>query len=185
MCHKHKKRKQQVCSLCFWRIAIVRTGGLLGELAVGAVISGSLALLAGCRAHADRCRRPGLGAGRRGTGPATAARTWGYLRAEALGAAAQAAVLLAVGVFVLVQGVRRLFEPPEVTSGLMLVFGVVGLVGNLVELAILARSRGANLNMRAAFLEVVNDALGSVAVLVAASSSPLPGGCVPTPSPRW
>jgi cobalt-zinc-cadmium efflux system protein len=51
----------------------------------------------------------------------------------------------------------------------MLVFGVVGLVGNLVGLAILAGGRGANLNMRAAFLEVVNDALGSVAVLAAAA----------------
>ena len=50
----------------------------------------------------------------------------------------------------------------------MLVFGVVGLAGNLASLAVLARGRGSNLNVRAAFLEVVNDALGSVAVLVAA-----------------
>jgi cobalt-zinc-cadmium efflux system protein len=70
---------------------------------------------------------------------------------------------------VLAEGVRRLFEPPEVTSGVMLVFGVVGLVGNLLGLAILSGGRGASLNMRAAFLEVVNDALGSVAVLAAAA----------------
>ena len=80
----------------------------------------------------------------------------------------QAGVLLAVGVYVLVEGVRRLVSPPEVTSEAMLVFGAIGLVGNLVGMAILATSRGDNLNMRAAFLEVVNDALGSVAVLVAA-----------------
>jgi cobalt-zinc-cadmium efflux system protein len=59
-------------------------------------------------------------------------------------------------------------SPPEVTSGVMVVFGAVGLIGNLVGLAVLASDRGANLNMRAAFIEVVNDALGSVAVLVAA-----------------
>ena len=45
---------------------------------------------------------------------------------------------------------------------------MVGLAGNLLAIAILARSREANLNLRAAFLEVVNDALGSVAVIVAA-----------------
>jgi cobalt-zinc-cadmium efflux system protein len=101
--------------------------------------------------------------------PATDERTWGYRRAEVLGAAAQAAVLLAVGVFILVEGVQRLFSPPEVTPGVMVVFGVVGLVGNLVGLALLAGGRGDDLNMRAAFLEVVNDALGSVAVLVAAA----------------
>jgi cobalt-zinc-cadmium efflux system protein len=77
--------------------------------------------------------------------------------------------LLAVGAFVLIEGVKRLFEPPEVASGLMIVFGIVGLIGNLIGLLILASGRSANLNMRAAFLEVVNDALGSVAVLAAAA----------------
>jgi cobalt-zinc-cadmium efflux system protein len=101
--------------------------------------------------------------------PATDQRTWGFRRAEVLAAAAQAAVLLAVGIFVLAEAVKRLFSPPEVTAGLMLVFGVIGLVGNIVGIAVLARGRTANLNMRAAFLEVVNDALGSVAVMVAAA----------------
>jgi cobalt-zinc-cadmium efflux system protein len=100
--------------------------------------------------------------------PATSRRTWGYVRAEVLAATAQAAVLLAVGVFVLVEGVRRLLEPPAVSSGPMLVFGAVGLAGNLVSMAVLLGGRRASLNTRAAFLEVANDALGSVAVLVAA-----------------
>jgi cobalt-zinc-cadmium efflux system protein len=100
--------------------------------------------------------------------PETAARTWGYRRAEVLAATVQAAVLLAVGVFVLVEGVRRLVEPVQVASTAMVVFGGVGLLGNLISMAVLTGRRGSNLNMRAAFLEVVNDALGSVAVLVAA-----------------
>jgi cobalt-zinc-cadmium efflux system protein len=100
--------------------------------------------------------------------PATQARTWGYQRAEVLAAAAQAAVLLAVGGFVLYEGVRRLIEPPEVAAGAMLVFGVVGLIGNAVSILLLTRISGGNLNTRAALLEVINDALGSVAVLVAA-----------------
>jgi cobalt-zinc-cadmium efflux system protein len=82
-----------------------------------------------------------------------------------LAAAAQAAVLLAVGGFVLVEGVRRLLEPPAVTSGTMIWFGAVGLVGNAVGLLVLAGSRDHNLNLRAAFLEVLNDALGSAAVV--------------------
>ena len=73
-----------------------------------------------------------------------------------------------MGVFVLVEGVQRLFSPPEVAPTAMLVFGLVGLVGNLVGLALLSGARADNMNMRAAFLEVANDALGSVAVLVAA-----------------
>jgi cobalt-zinc-cadmium efflux system protein len=85
-----------------------------------------------------------------------------------LAATLQAAILLAVGVLVLVEGVRRLVEPPEVAGTAMLVFGAIGLAGNLVGIGLLLRSRHSNLNMRAAFLEVVNDALGSLAVLVAA-----------------
>lgn len=137
---------------------------------VGAVLSGSLALLADA-AHmlTDVAGLTlGLVAAALARRPPTAARTWGYRRAEILGAAAQAALLLAVGLYVLVEGVQRLFSPPEVASTAMVVFGVVGLVGNLVGLAVLSGGRSDNMNMRAAFLEVVNDALGSVAVLVAA-----------------
>jgi len=147
------------------------TLGVLVIEVVGAFLSGSLALLAdaGHMLTDVAGLTLGLVAAALARRPATDERTWGYRRAEVLGAAAQAAVLLAVGVFILVEGVQRLFSPPEVTPGVMVVFGVVGLVGNLVGLALLAGGRGDDLNMRAAFLEVVNDALGSVAVLVAAA----------------
>ena len=100
--------------------------------------------------------------------PPTPERTWGYRRAEVLAAGAQAAVLLSVGLYAFVEGVRRLFEPPEVTANSLLLFGIIGLVGNITSMLILSSGRGANLNMRAAFLEVVNDALGSVAVIISA-----------------
>ena len=100
--------------------------------------------------------------------PPTPERTWGYRRAEVLAAGAQSAVLLGVGVYAFIEGGRRLFEPPDVTAGGLLAFGIVGLLGNLVSMLVLNSGRGANLNMRAAFLEVVNDALGSVAVIVSA-----------------
>ncbi|OFE17687.1 cation transporter [Humibacillus sp. DSM 29435] len=144
---------------------------------VGAVVSGSLALLAdaGHMLTDVAGLTLGLVAAVLSRRPATEQRTWGYRRAEVLGAAAQAAVLLAVGIFILIEGVRRLFDPPEVVPGVMVVFGVVGLVGNIVGLLVLAGGRGDNLNMRAAFLEVVNDALGSVAVLVSAGVIALTG----------
>ena len=150
-------------------VLLVTVVVLLAEV-VGAVVSGSLALLADAGHMLTDVAGLTLGvvAAVLSRRPTTQARTWGFRRAEVLGAAAQAAVLLAVGVFVLVEAFRRLFAPPEVASGPMLAFGLVGLAGNLVGLAVLASSRHANLNTRAAFLEVLNDALGSVAVIVAA-----------------
>ena len=105
----------------------------------------------------------------------TADRTWGYLRAEVLAAAAQAGVLLAVGGFVLVEAIRRLVEPAPVTPAAMIWFGVVALVGNAAGLAVLSGSREHNLNLRAAFLEVASDALGAVAVVVAGVAIRLTG----------
>ncbi|MEC5181741.1 cation diffusion facilitator family transporter [Arthrobacter sp. CG_A4] len=100
--------------------------------------------------------------------PATPKRTWGYKRAEIVTAAGQAALLLGVCGFVIVEGIRRLFEPPEVGGDAMLWFGIIGLAGNVVGLIVIASGRNHNFNMKAAFLEVLNDALGSVAVIVAA-----------------
>lgn len=151
-------------------IAFGITASILIAEIVGAAITGSLALLVDA-AHmltdagglavalfaASLIRRP-----------ATAQRTWGYGRAEVIAAAAQAGVLLAVGIFVLVEAVTRLFSPPEIASSQLLFFGIVGLLGNVASILVLVTSRKANLNLRAAFLEVVNDALGSVAVIVAA-----------------
>jgi cobalt-zinc-cadmium efflux system protein len=101
--------------------------------------------------------------------PPTNARTWGFRRAEVLAAAAQASILLLVGVFVLWGAVARLIHPPVVEERTMLLFALLALVGNIAAVAVLVGQRGSNLNMRAAFLEVVNDALGSVAVLIAAA----------------
>ena len=155
------------------RLAVVLaiTIGVLVIEVIGALISGSLALLADAGHMLTDVAGLTLGllAAVLSRRPATDARTWGYRRAEVLAAAAQAAVLLAVGIFILVEGVRRLFDPPQVTPTVMVVSGAIGLVGNIVGLAILASARGDNLNMKAAFLEVANDALGSVAVLSAAA----------------
>lgn len=100
--------------------------------------------------------------------PTTSSRTWGFRRAEVLAAAGQALVLLGVGVYVVVEAVQRFVSPPELPSTELLVFGVIGLVGNLAAIAVLVSARSESFAMRGAFLEVLNDALGSVAVIVAA-----------------
>lgn len=151
-------------------IALGITSVVLIAEVVGAIITGSLALLVDA-AHmltdAGGLTIALIAATLVGR-PTTAKRTWGFARSEVLGATAQAAVLLAVGIFVVVEAVQRLINPPEIAGGQLVVFGVIGLLGNVASIVILAGHRGTNLNMRAAFLEVVNDALGSVAVIVAA-----------------
>ena len=96
--------------------------------------------------------------------------TWGWARSEVLAAALQAGMLLIISVMVAWEAAWRLASPPKVEAGPMLLVGVIGLLANVVSLAILAGGRDANLNMKAAFLEVANDALGSLAVILAAGA---------------
>ena len=137
---------------------------------VGAAVTGSLALFVDAAHMITDVIGLGmaLAAATLAHLPPTMRLTWGARRAEVLGALAQAALLLGVGIFALVEGVKRLLTPPELASGSLLVFGVIGLVANVVGLIVLLGGRRANLNMRAAFLEVLNDALGSIGVIVSA-----------------
>src|SRR5690625_1865868 len=151
-------------------IAFGITGFIVVVQLVGTVVTGSLALLTDT-VHAIT-DAPGLLvaliAATLMLKPPTRKRTWGLRRDEGIAALRQATVLLAMGVYAAIEGVRRLVDPPEVPPIELLVFGVLGLAANILALTVLASSRGANFNMRAAFLEVLNDALGSLGVIVAA-----------------
>ncbi|MDO5726328.1 MAG: cation diffusion facilitator family transporter [Bowdeniella nasicola] len=148
----------------------------LSEL-IGAFITGSLALLAdaGHMLVDSSGLIIALFASHLMRKPRSDTHTWGYARAEVLAAALQSGMLLLITIMVSIEAIKRLFAPAEVVGSLMLIFGVIGLVGNLISLGVLASSRRANLNMRAAFLEVANDALGSIAVIAAAGLAWLSG----------
>jgi cobalt-zinc-cadmium efflux system protein len=162
--HHHGTNRRRLV-LAFGLTALV----LVLEI-IMALLTGSLALLVDA-AHM-LTDTAGLGIALFATSlmarPTTEQRTWGFARVEVLAAGAQATILLAVGVYAFIEGIRRLITPAEIQGSGMLVMGIVGLIANVLAIGILAGGRGTNLNMRAAFLEVVNDALGSVAVIIGA-----------------
>jgi cobalt-zinc-cadmium efflux system protein len=137
---------------------------------VGGLASNSLALLADAGHMFTDVAGIGLAlgaiwfAGR----PANGGRTFGYLRLEILAAVINAVLLFGVAAVVLFEAWRRLSEPPEIASGLMLVVALVGLAANAVSLFLLRNAQGASLNMRGAYLEVMGDFAGSAAVIIAA-----------------
>ena len=135
---------------------------------VGAVITGSLVLLADAAHMAADAAGLGLSllAVYMAARPPTARRTFGYARAEILAAMANAVLLLGMATFIIVDAIRRLMSPPEVGSGLLIVFGLIALSANAVSLLLLRRGQAESLNLRGAFLEVGSDALGAAAVIV-------------------
>jgi cobalt-zinc-cadmium efflux system protein len=144
---------------------------------VGAWLSGSLALLADAGHVLTDAGgiALALGATVLAARPATSSRTFGWARAEVLAAALNGLVLTGMGLYVLVEAVRRLVSPSTVDAGPMAVFAAIGLAGNLVGILFLFRSRQASLNLRGAFLEVATDTAASIGVLAAAGVIALTG----------
>jgi cobalt-zinc-cadmium efflux system protein len=99
--------------------------------------------------------------------PATARKTFGYYRLEILAAAANAVLLFGVAVYIGFEAYQRFTEPQEVLSVPLVGIAAVGLVVNLVSMRLLSAGAETSLNVRGAYLEVLGDLLGSVAVLVA------------------
>ena len=151
------------------RLAVVMciTAGIAAAEVAGAVVSGSLVLLADAAHMAADAAGVGLSllAVYVAARPATQRRTFGYARAEILAATANSLLLAGMAVFVLLAAVMRLASPPDVGSTLMMIFGVIALAGNGVSLALLRRGQAESLNVRGAFLEVASDAFGAAAVV--------------------
>jgi cobalt-zinc-cadmium efflux system protein len=81
---------------------------------------------------------------------------------------ANGVVLFLVSGYILYEAVLRVWAPPEVRAGPMLAIAVLGLGVNLLAMGLLHHGAGTSLNIRGAYLEVLGDALGSIAVIVAA-----------------
>lgn len=154
-------------------LTLAMTGTVFVAEVVGAIVTGSLALLVDAgHMLTDMSvlvvstvtailmqRKPNV------------KRTWGWARLEVLTAACGALALLIVGVYALVEAGMRLFggTPDRVQEiNWLLFFGLLGLAANLGSMFALVGQRSDNMNMKAAFLEVMNDALGSIAVVVSA-----------------
>jgi cobalt-zinc-cadmium efflux system protein len=141
---------------------------LLAELAAG-IASNSLALLAdAAHVFADVSGIAlALVAVRLAARPRSDARTFGLYRLEIVAAAANALLLLGIAAFVFYEGLRRLIAPPEVEAGLVTLVAAGAIVANLISVRLLSAGGRESLTVRGAYLEVLGDLFGSVAVLVA------------------
>lgn len=153
-------------------IAMAIIGAVLVVEVVGAMISGSLALLADAGHMLSDLTGliVALVATIIAARPATDRQTFGFRRAEVFGALINGVILCVVAVSVFVEAIGRLLSPSEseVQSTPMLIVAVIGVVANVAALLVLRGGAKNSINMRGAYLEVLGDLFGSVAVIVAA-----------------
>src|SRR4051794_30659113 len=138
------------------------------EVVVG-IVASSLALLSDAAhmltdAAAIGLALVALGLAQR---PARGAFTFGLRRAEILSAQFNGATLLVLGLLVVVEGVRRLVDPPDVQGGPVLVVALIGVVVNLTATWVLARANRSSLNIEGAYRHLVTDLAAFIATAIA------------------
>jgi cobalt-zinc-cadmium efflux system protein len=99
--------------------------------------------------------------------PAGGVWTYGLKRAEILSAAANGVTLVAIGLVIVVEAIRRLVEPPKVAGGLVLAVALVGVAVNLAATAVLSRANRRSLNVRGAFAHIVTDLYAFLGTVIA------------------
>ncbi len=104
-----------------------------------------------------------------GRGSRTGYRTFGWYRLEILAALANSVLLLGVGAWVVIEALRRIGDPPHIDGPVVLVVGALGLAVNIVGFLLLRAGSKESLNVEGAYLEVLADLAGSVAVVVGAA----------------
>ncbi len=151
----------------WWAMAIILIF-LLVEV-VGGLITGSLALLAdaGHMLTDLLALAMAIFVGYLAERPATPERTFGFLRAEVIGAFVNGATLILVVGLIFREAIGRFLRPEEVAGVGMLTVAVLGLLANLAGAWVLLGSRKENINIEGAFIHMLADTLGSVGAVAA------------------
>jgi cobalt-zinc-cadmium efflux system protein len=100
--------------------------------------------------------------------PPTPMNTYGYVRLEILAALANGVLLLSMAAFILYEAYGRMWSPPDILTGPMLIIAIIGLGVNLTSMWLLHSGASDSLNLRGAYLEVLGDAIASLGVILAA-----------------
>jgi cobalt-zinc-cadmium efflux system protein len=150
-------------------IAVTLNAGFVVAEIVASFISGSAALLADAGHNLSDVLSLLLawGASRLAARPVAQGFTFGFKSSSILAAIANAALLFATLGAVLLETVQRFFDPQPVQGGMMMAVAAVGIAINLGSALLFARGSKGDLNLRAAFLHLMADAVVSASVVAA------------------
>jgi cobalt-zinc-cadmium efflux system protein len=167
MSHNHDTKQVSLPKLVFTIIL-----NLIITIAqfVGGIISGSLALISDAIHNLSDTVSVILAwlAQVLSRKPSTLKSTFGYKRAEILAAFINSIALIAISVYLIFEAIERLLDPQPVDAKWMFWLGLLGLVANGISVLILEREKNKNLNIKAAYLHLLGDALTSLAVIAGA-----------------
>jgi len=135
---------------------------------IGGFYTGSLALLSDAGHMLTDVGALGLAiiVSRLADRPPDDRRTYGYLKTEILGAFINGATLVAICGFIIWEAFQRIQHPQPILAIPMLIVAIFGLFANLISAQILRRNKSNDINLKAAYLHLIFDALGSMGAIV-------------------
>lgn len=164
--HSHSRNKKTLL------VAFLIITSFMVVEAVGGYLTNSLALLADAGHMLSDSISLGVGylAFSIGEKAADQMKTYGYKRFEILAAVFNGVTLVLISLYIFYEAYHRFSDPPEIATSGMLAIAIIGLLVNILVAWILMRGGDTkeNLNLRAAFLHVLSDLLGSVGAITAA-----------------
>lgn len=136
---------------------------------VGGIISGSLSLLSDALHNLNDTASLGISlvARKISKRDATRSKTFGYNRAEIIGAFINLITLIIIALFLVKEGVERFYNPQPIDGLVMFIVAVIGLLGNVITAVLLHRSSQESINIKSAYIHIMSDALSSVGVIIA------------------
>lgn len=169
--HMHHTHGQSQADISNRRlvITILLNIGITVAEVIGGLLTGYLALLADAVHNLSDVAALLLAwLGARGARkPATKRSTYGYVRLEVMTAFISSVSLVVIALFILYEAYQRFIDPqPIIRPALFLAIATLGLIGNVVSMLMLKSEKGKSLNMKAAFLHMLYDAVSSVAVII-------------------
>lgn len=151
-----------------WWVFGINLAYMLVE-AIGGMVTGSMALLSDAGHMFTDVGAIGLAlfAGMLAQKPKDPRRTYGYLRAEILGALINGMALILLCGYILTEAYHRISQPRPLPGGPILIIASIGFIVNLISALFLHRGRQVNLNLEGAYLHMIYDALGSIGAMTA------------------
>ncbi|WP_037307450.1 cation diffusion facilitator family transporter [Ruegeria halocynthiae] len=139
---------------------------------IGGILSGSLALIADALHNFSDAVALIIAffARKIARRPADPRMSFGYGRAEVVAALVNYTTLIVLSVYLFYEGVMRFFEPEPINGWMVVWIATLALIVDLITAALTYSMAKESMNIRAAFIHNVADALGSVAVIIAGTA---------------
>lgn len=167
--HSHEVSADADRRLLGLALALI-VGFMIAEVTVG-LFAHSLALVADAGHMLTDAAAIGLAlvAMRLAARPARGSFTYGLKRVEILSAQANGITLLLLATYFVVEGVRRIVDPPQVRGGLVLLVALVGIAINVVAAWVLSKANRQSLNVEGSFQHILTDLYAFLGTAVAAA----------------